>query len=245
MSPALPWPPRSGITAAVAPAPLDAPAQPIRFGDASPADAVAHYLREMARVCPFIEPSAQAGCLYAWPVTLDCRTAEDIHPRMFEQLIPAVERYREQRRALPDKSQRLLLSHTLIFHLPAHLDAEANRLMAWPNWLGVLVKHLYTPKSIIFGFIRKGVAERSSTGEAIPVAPFHAVVIRSRVIGSDQRFFTGNAAWLSALAEAADDGADVHAGLLPAVPDLRDPAALRAADYFHRLRAWGQAQFGR
>jgi hypothetical protein len=227
----------------VTPVPPDPLGQPVRFDDARAADPIARYLREMARVCPFIEPSEKAGCLYASQVTLDCRAAEDIHPRMFEQLVPAIERYRERRRALPDKNERLLLSQTLVFHLPAHLEAEANRLMAWPNWLGALVKHLYTPKSIIFGFIRKGVAERSSLGEPIPVAPFHAVVIRSRVIGSDQRFFAGNDAWLSALAEGTDDGTDVHAGLLHGTPDLRDPAALSADNYFHRLRAWGQAQF--
>ena len=225
------------------PAPVDLPCEPIRFAGSAVADPITRYLADTARVCPFIEPSEEAGCLYASQVTLDCRSGDEIHPRMFEQLIPAVERYRAQRRALPDKHQRLLLSHTIVFHLPAALDAEANRLMGWPNWLGVLVKHLYTPKAVVFGFIRKGVHERSSMGEVIPAAPFHAVVIRARVIGADQRFFTGNDAWLSALAEAADDGGDVHAGLLPQAPDVRDPDAIRAADYFHRLRAWGQAYF--
>jgi hypothetical protein len=206
-------------------------------------DAVTAYLKEMARVCPFIEPSANADCLYASRVALDCRSADEIHPRMFEQLIPAIERFREHRRALPDKNQRLLFSHTIAFGLPEVLDAEVNRLLGWPNWLGLLIKHLYTPKAIVFGFIRKGVAERGSGGEAVPIAPFHAVVIRSRIVGADHRFFAGNEALLSALAEAADDGGDVHAGLIHPVPDVRDPAALRAGNYFHRLRAWGQAKF--
>jgi hypothetical protein len=199
-------------------------------------------MEEMARVCPFIEPAEKAGCLYTSRVALDCQGEQDIHPRMFEQIVPAVEQFRARRRELPEKNQRLLLSHTILFQLPAHLDGPANRLMTWPNWLGFLVKHLYTPKAIVFGFIRKGVAERSSAGEPMPVCPFHAVVIRSQVVGSDQRFFAGNQEFLAALAAAEDDGANVHLGLLPDIPDLRDPAAIRAADYFHRLRAWGQAR---
>jgi hypothetical protein len=199
-------------------------------------------VKELARVCPFIGPSAKAGCLYASQVTLDCRTSEEIHPRMFEQIIPAIERYREQRRALVDKNHRLLLSHTIVFRLPAQFDAEANRLMGWPNWLSYLVKDLYTPKAIVFGFVRKGVSERSSAGEAIPVAPFHAVVIRSKVVGADHRFFAGNEALLAALAAGVDDGQDVHAGLLSSPPDVRDPVAIRAHDYFHRLQAWAQAR---
>jgi hypothetical protein len=227
------------------PGPPDFDCRPIRFDGPDAADPIAAYLRAMAPVCPFIEPAEKVGGLYASRVTLDCRTAEEIHPRMFEQLIPAIERYRDHRRGLSDKNHRLLLSHMIVLDLPSELDLEANRQMAWPNWLGVLLKHLYTSKAIVFGFIRKGVAERSSAGEAIPVAQFHAVVIRSRVIGADQRFFAGNEAWLSALAEATDDGGDVHAGLLPRVPNVRDPAALRADDYFRRLRAWGQTQFRR
>lgn len=226
-------------------APSDVADRPIRFDDRNATEPLTIYLRAMAQVCPFIEPAEKAGCLYAWRTGLDCSLADQIHPRMFEQLVPAIERFREQRRALPDKNRRILLSYTLAFELPAALDAEANRQLTWPNWLGVLVKHLYTPKGVIFGFIRKGVVERSSTGETIPIAPFHAIVIRSQIMGADQRFFAGNEAWLSKLAEAADDGADVHAGLMPQVPDLRNPAALRAGDYFRRLRTWGQCQFRR
>lgn len=196
----------------------------------------------MAALCPFIEPSEKARCLYASQITLDCSKSDDIHPRMFEQIIPAIERYREQRRTLADKNHRLLLSHTVIFRIPAHLDAEANRLMTWPNWLSYLVKDLYTSKALVFGFIRKGVSERSTAGEPIPVAPFHALVIRSKVVGADQRFFAGNQALLSALAEGVDDGGNPHAGLLAEIPDIRDPAALRATEYFSRLRAKAQVR---
>lgn len=214
----------------------------VRFDGSSGGNPITAYLQEIARVCPFIEPSEKAGCLYARQVSLDCRTRDEIHPRMFEQLIPAIELFRDQRRALSDKNHRLLVSHVIVFQLPAELDAEANRLMTWPNWLSFLVKDLYTPKAVVFGFVRKGVRENSSEGEEIPIAPFHAVVLRSKVIGADHRFFAGNEALLSALAEAVDDGANVHAGLLPQTPDVRDPADLRSADYFNRLRAWAQAR---
>lgn len=199
----------------------------------------------MAAVCPFIEPAAKAGCLYGSEIALDCNKSEDIHPRMFEQIVPAVEHFREQRRKLINKNQRLLLSYTLVFRIPAQLHADTNRLMAWPNWLSYLVKDLYTPKAIVFGFIRKGVSERSVAGESIPIAPFHAVVIRSNIIGADQRFFAGNEELLSALAEAVDDGGDVHAGRAGVIPDLSDPQAIRAHDYFHRLRIAAQAKFKR
>jgi hypothetical protein len=232
-----------GITVTVMLAPLDLPCQPVRFSAAGVADSIIGYLKRMTPYCPFIEPSEKAGCLYASQVTLDCRTTEEIHPRMFEQIVPAVERFRARRRELADKSDRLLFSHTIVFHFPPQFDAEANRLMAWPNWLGFLMKDLYTPKAIVFGFIRKGFAERSSAGATMPVSPFHAVVIRSRVIGADHRFFAGNENLLSALAEADDDGGDVHAELLSGVPDIRDPAAIRAADYFHRLRALATERF--
>ena len=99
---------------------------------------------------------------------------------MFEQLVPAIERFRERRRALEDKSQRLLLSETIVFGIPAHLHVEANRLMGWPNWLGFLIKELYTPKAIVFGFIRQGVSELSTEGDPMPLSPFHAVVIRRK-----------------------------------------------------------------
>jgi hypothetical protein len=224
-------------------APLNLSCQPIRFNASVAPDSIDGYLKRMTPHCPFIEPSEQAGCLYASQVTLDCRTAEEIHPRMFEHIVPAVERFRQRRRELTDRSDRLLFSHTIVFHFLPQLDAEANRLMAWPNWLGFLIKDLYTPKAIVFGFIRKGLAERSSLGATMPVAPFHAVVIRSRVIGADHRFFAGNENFLSALAEADDDGGDVHAGLLPDLPDVRDAAAIRAADYFRRLRASATARF--
>jgi hypothetical protein len=220
-------------------APVDSSFRPVHFGGAGD-DAITAYLKLMTRVCPFIEPAERAGCLYASQIALDCNTGAEIHPRMFEQLIPAIERYRERRRALPDKNHRLLLSETVFFRIPAHLEAEANRLMTWPNWLGFLVKDLYTAKAIVFGFIRKGVSERSSEGEAMPISPLHAVVIRSKVIGADHRFFAGNEAFLSALAEAVDDGGDVHCGLFPQVPDVRDPLAIRKDNYFDRLRSWAQ-----
>ena len=54
--------------------------------------------------------------------------------------------------------------------------------------------------------------------------------------------FDGSSGLLSALAEAVNDGANVHDGLLPQTPDVRDPADLRSADYFNRLRASAQAR---
>lgn len=224
----------------VPPEPLNIPCHSIHFGLGPNLDPIVSYLKSIGPICPFIEPAERAGCLFASQVTIDCRTSAEIHPRMFEQLVPAVERFRDRRRAMLDKSHRLLLCDTVVFHIPAEFDAEANRLMAWPNWLGFLLKDLYTSKAIVFGFIRKGVSERSSTEASIPASPFHAVVIRSKIIGADHRFFAGNEALLSALAEGVDDGADVHAGLVRQVPDVHDPAAIRASGYFQQLRALGQ-----
>jgi hypothetical protein len=194
------------------------------------------YLRESAAVCPFIEPSAAAGLLFATELTADCQTASEIHPRLFEQLVPRIEQFRDHRRSLPQKQQRLLVCHCVVIHLPPSLDGEASRRLCWPNWLGLLLKQFYTPKEIVFGFIRKNVAERSSFGPAIPVAPFHAVIIRSRVVGADHRFFTGNQPLLQAMMEADDDGANVHAAVFDSVPDIRDPQAMRDAGYFERVK---------
>jgi len=197
------------------------------------------YLKASAAVCPFIEASVKAGCLYTLEAGLDCRTANDILPRLFEQLIPRIEQFRQQRRALPQKQQRMLICHVVIIQLAPSLDADAVRVLNWPNWTGLLLKQLYTPKEIVFGFVRKTVTGRSSLGIAIPPAPFHAVVIRSRVTGTDERFFHGNEALLKAVMEAEDDGADVHVAALGDVPDIRDPEAMRNANYFDRVRQWG------
>ena len=211
--------------------------QPIDLASQSPISA---YIKVNAAVCPFIEPAAKAGCLYACEVTPDCQTAADIHPRLFEQLVPQIERFRDARRALPDRQQRLLICHTVVIHLPPHLDGEAVKLLNWPNWLGWALKQLYTPKEIVFGFVRKNIAEKSSFGLVIPLAPFHGVVIRSRVVGSDQRFFTGNQPLLQAMMQADDDGGDVHTPLFGQVPDIRDPQAMRDANYFQQIQQWGQ-----
>ncbi len=197
------------------------------------------YLKASAAVCPFIEASVKAGCLYTSEVALDCRTAQDISPRLFEQIVPRIEQFRQQRQALAQKQQRLLICHVVIIQLAPSLDMEAVRVLDWPNWTGLLLKQLYTPKEIVFGFVRKTVGERSSLGIAIPPAPFHAVIIRSRVTGTDERFFHGNDALLKAVMEAEDDGADVHAAALGDVPDIRDPDAMRNANYFERVRQWG------
>ena len=41
--------------------------------------------------------------------------------------------------------------------------------------------------------------------------------------------------------EAEDDGADVHSAVFENVPDIHDPVALREANYFQRVREWGQS----
>jgi hypothetical protein len=199
------------------------------------------YLREMAPVCPFVEPSARAGLLFAVEVTPDCREPADVHPRLFEQLVPLIERFRDVRRALPSPQQRLLVCHTAVIRLPSHLDGPAVQLLRWPNLLAWSLKQLYTSKEVVLGVVRKGVAERSMAGAAVPIAPFHAVIIRSRVVNADARFFPRNRALLDALMNADDDGADVHGPLLGTVPDVRDPDALRADRYYQRvLGKWRQ-----
>jgi hypothetical protein len=205
---------------------------------------VANYLSALRTVCPFIEPSARAGLLWGCVISPDCKSVPEIHPRVFEQVVPLIERFRDARRALPEKQHRLLICHVVILHMPLPLDAETARQLTWPNWLSWAVKQLYTPKEIVFGFVRKGVAEKTQSGIAIPVCPFHAIVIRSRVVGSDHRFFPGNQPWLEAMMEADDDGGDVHSTALGQMPDLRDPQALRVANYFERVKTWGQQLLG-
>lgn len=206
---------------------------------------VSRYLKATAAVCPFIEPAARAGVLFASEVTPDCQTAQDIHPRLFEQLTPRIERFRDDRRVLTEKHQRLLICHFVVMHLPPSLDRDAVRLLNWPNWLGLLLKQLYTRKEIVFGFVRKNVSQRSSFAAAVPVAPFHALVIRSRVVGLDGRFFTGNQPLSQAMMQAEDDDADVHAAALGDVPDIRDPQAIRDANYYQRVQQWGQKMLPR
>jgi hypothetical protein len=196
------------------------------------------YLRATTEVCPFIEPSAKAGCLFSCVVTPDCQVPEDIHPRLFEQLVPLIERFRNARRAIAERQQRLLLCHTVLLDLPMHLDADAARLLNWPNWLGLCLKQLYTPKEIVLGFVRKNAVERSSFDAMMPPAPFHAIVIRSRVVGSDHRFFKGNEVWTQAIMEAQDDETNVHAANFPNAPDIRDPRVMRDANYFQRVQQW-------
>jgi hypothetical protein len=207
--------------------------QSVDLGGQSP---VSRYLRETSAVCPFIEPAARAGLLFACEVTPDCQIAAEIHPRLFEQLIPCIEQFREHRGSLPDKQQRLLVCYFVVIRFPPTLDADAVRLLAWPNWVGLLLKQLYTPKEIVIGTVRKTVAERSTCGTPVPIAPFHAIIIRSRVVGSDSRFFTGNQPLLQAMMEADDDGADVHAGFLDRDMDIRDPQAIRDSGYFERVK---------
>ncbi len=214
------------------------PLEPVDLASPLPVPA---YIRALTAVCPFIEPADRAGLLYACEVVPDCGAEADIHPRLFEQLVPQVERFRDARRALPAAQQRLLVCHTVVIRLPPHLDAAAARLLGWPNLLGWSLKQLYTPKEVVLGFIRKGVPERSPPGVTIPVAPFHGVILRSRVAHADQRFFPGNEQMLRALMDADDDGGDVHGPLLGTVPDVRDPQALRDGNYYQRvLQRWAQ-----
>jgi hypothetical protein len=201
---------------------------------------VSAYMKATSAVCPFINPAIRAGCLHGCVIAPDCRNSEEIHPRLFEQLVPLIERFRDDRSALAEKQQRLLICHVAVIHTPANLDAEVVRLLNWPNWLAWSLKHLYTPKEIVFGFVRKNVIEKSFFGQSIPVAPFHAVVIRSRVVGSDHRFFTGNQPMLEAMMQADDDGQNAHAAVPVDPVDIRDPQAMRNASYFSRVRQWGQ-----
>ncbi len=205
---------------------------------------VSAYLKKMAAVCPFIEPAARAGCLHGCVITPDCQTAEDVNPRLFEQLVPLIERYRDARRALPNKQRRLLICHTVVIHMPVHLDAETARRLAWPNWVMWALRQLYTPKELVFGIVRKNAAERTSTGSPLPPSPFHAVIIRSRVVHSDRRFFPHNEQWLRAMMEADDDGEDVHAAALGQVPDIRDPQAMRDTGYFQLVQQWAEKILG-
>src|ERR1700678_4532222 len=98
---------------------------------------LSHYLRETAAVCPFVEPAARAGLLFSCELTPDCRTAPEIHPRLFEQLVPCVEQFREHRGTLVEKQQRLLVCYLVVIHIPPSLDADAVQLLAWPNWVGL------------------------------------------------------------------------------------------------------------
>jgi hypothetical protein len=211
------------------------PLHPVDLTSASPISA---YLKATVAVCPFIEPSSNLGNLYCSEVTPDCQTPRDIHPRLYEQLVPLIERFRDLRRALPEKPQRLLICHIVILRFAPHLDHEAATQLKWPNLLGWTLKQLYTPKEIVLGFVRKHVAENSSFGTPVPVAPFHAVLIRSRVAHSDHRFYPNNDPMLKAMMEADDDGRDVHAPMLGAVPDVRDPDALRDGKCWQRVEQW-------
>ena len=214
------------------------PLPPLQLVDLASAGPVAAYLRATTAVCPFIAPSAEAGLLHACEASPDCRHAGDIHPRLFEQLVPQVERFRDARRSLPDAASRLLVCHTVVIRLEPRLDGDAVRLLNWPNLLAWSLKHLYTPKEVVLGFVRKGVAGRSASGVEVPVAPFHAVLIRSRVAGPDRRFYPGGGPLLHAMLAAEDDGQNAHAPLLGRVPDLRDPQALREDDYYQRFLNW-------
>ena len=201
---------------------------------------VSFYFKANAAVCPFIEPAWRAGCLSFCEVTPDCHTVQDIHPRLFEQLVPIIERFRDSRRALAEKHRRLFICHTALMQIPGQLDADAVKLLTWPNWLNWSLKQLYTPKEIVFGFIRKNIVEKSSLGVSIPAPPFHGIIIRSRVVGSDLRFFKGNESLLQAMMEAEDDGQNAFSVVPGEIPDIRDPEALRHADYFNRVRQWGE-----
>jgi hypothetical protein len=196
------------------------------------------YVAATGAVCPFIEPAAAGTLLSHCEITPDCHTAADIHPRLYEQLVPLIERFRDHRRALEDKRRRLMICHVVIVRLPPHLDPPAVQLLKWPNLLAWTLKHLYTPKEIVLGFVRKHVAENSTFGPPVPVAPLHAVLIRSRVVGSDHRFYPGNDPMLKAMMEADDDGADVHTPILGPAVDVRDPKALRDANGWQKVEQW-------
>jgi hypothetical protein len=213
------------------------PLQPIDLEIRTP---VSDYLKKIAQFCPFIEPAAKAGCLHGCVIVPECETADEIEPRVFEELVPVIERFRDDRRALPNKQQRLLICHTVVIHTPPQLDAETARRLAWPNWVAWALRQIYTPKELVFGIVRKGAPEQSSTGSPLPPSPFHAVIIRSRVVHSDQRFFPNNESLLQAMMEADDDGENAHAAALGEVPDIRDPRAMREAGYFQRVKEWGQ-----
>ncbi len=217
---------------------MPAPLPPLHPVDLASPEPLSAYLRAMTTVCPFIEPSAADGLLHAADVAPDCRTAADLHPRLFEQLVPQIERFRDARRSAAEPHRQLLTCHVIILRLSPPLDAAAVQQLRWPNLLGWSLKHLYTPVAVVLGFVRRGVADRSQSGVPIPVAPFHAVLIRSRVAATDAKFFP-DGPLLPAMRSAHDDGRDVHAPILGTVPDVRDPAALRAdGTYARYLRSW-------
>ena len=218
------------------------PLVPVDLADPGP---VPSYFRAMVPACPFVEPGSRQDTLFVSEVTPDCRTAADVHPRLFEQLVPQIERFRDARRGLADARRRLLVCHTVVLRFPPALDADVVRLLGWPNLLGWSLKHLYTPKEIVLGFVRRGVADRSAAGAAIPVAPCHAVVIRSRVASADGRFFPNNEAMLQAMMAADDDGGDVLGPLLGTAPDARDPQALRDDQTYQRLLRWWQTSLAK
>jgi hypothetical protein len=213
---------------------------PLQTLDITSNSPVAAYLNASTAVCPFIEPAVRADSLLGCTVSPDCQISADIHPRLFEQMVPIIERFRTDRRAIPEKSQRLLLCHVAVIHFQPHLDADAVRLLAWPNWLGLLLKQLYTPKEIVFGFVRKNVAEKSLFGGLTPAAPFHAIIIRSRIVTADHRFFPDSPQLLQAMMQAEDDGQNAHASVSENLPDLSNPESIRDANYFERVRQWGQ-----
>ena len=224
---------------------MNATMPPLQSIDLEATSPVSVYVKANAAVCPFIEPAERSGCLSFCEMTPDCHEAQDIHPRLFEHIVPMIERFRDDRRALTEQQQRLLICHTVVIQVPTLLDAAAVKLLTWPNWLAWSLKQLYTPKEIVFGFIRKNIAERSSLGVSIPPPPFHGLIIRSRVAGSDLRFFKGNQPFLEAIMQADDDGLNPHAVIPGEAPDLRDPQALRNAGYFQRVLRWGQEILGR
>jgi hypothetical protein len=201
---------------------------------------VSAYLKNMTGVCPFIEPAARQACLHGCVITPDCKVVEDVYPRLFEQLVPLVERFRDARRSMSNKHKRLLICHTVVIHMPPHLDVETAKQLIWPNWLVLALRQLYTPKEIVFGIVRKNAPERSLSGSQLPASPFHAVIIRSRVVNSDHRFFPNNDQLLRAMMTADDDGENVHAAALGQVPDIRDSQAMRETGYFQRVKQWAE-----
>ena len=106
----------------------------------------------------------------------------------------------------------------MTIHVATHLDEDAVRLLNWPNWLAVVLKKLYTPKEIIFGFVRKNVVERSIFGGVcFQLRRFMPLLSARAVVGYwDSRFFTGNEPMLQAMMQADDDDQDACRRRCPA-----------------------------
>jgi hypothetical protein len=199
------------------------------------ADPFSAYCSEVAAFCPFLKPAAAGGLLLAQSVTVQDADMERAHATLFEALVPAVESFRVARRSV---KRGAILCLNLVIDAPSSLSEQGRELICWPVWLA---KQIYTDKAIVFGFFWKGEVATARNGMTLPVPPVNFISIRSKVPSLDQRFFTQNPDLLQPHIDGQDDGANVHERVFPgAVPDLTDPIAIRQANYYSTVSAWGR-----